>query len=199
MCQHAFYSCSPPCKDVLEVYSGVPTTLRKRVCRSTCVFEVTLQNRFATVMFTTDAIQGTGRGFTGNFSSYGLCLTIAIIFCSCHRVLIWWTFGMLILPCYSILCWAWYFMYIVPIQWWRVWLIHHLCMFVSDHDECQEFGHLCQHSCINLQGSFRCVCPSGMYAPETRKFRCLGELPLNRVYSINDARYITYSLHLQPT
>ena len=82
------YSCSPPCRDVLEIYSGVPAMIRKRVCRSTGVSEVTLQNRFATVMFASDAIQGTGRGFTGTFSSYGLCPIVAIIFCACHRFLI---------------------------------------------------------------------------------------------------------------
>ena len=53
------------------VYRGV-ATFNRRVCSSLGAFEITLGNRIATVIFTTDAIQGIGTGFRVNFSSYGM-------------------------------------------------------------------------------------------------------------------------------
>ena len=63
-------------------------------------------------------------------------------------------------------------------------------MFYLDRDECRESQQLCQYTCINTEGSYRCVCPSGMYSPETRKYQCLGEFPLNMIYAFE--MYIWY-------
>lgn len=46
------------------------------------------------------------------------------------------------------------------------------CLFPTDIDECTKYPFLCQHKCMNLPGSYRCVCP------ETKKahpngFLCL--------------------------
>ena len=66
--------CSLPCKDAVVIYKGsrYDNIVRKSVCKSTGEFSITLGGRIATVLFTTDAIQGTGKGFTGNFVSYGM-------------------------------------------------------------------------------------------------------------------------------
>lgn len=55
----------------MVVYRGV-ATFNRRICGSHSAFEIALGIRIATVIFTTDAIQGTGTGFRVNFSSYGM-------------------------------------------------------------------------------------------------------------------------------
>jgi len=66
-----FCSCRPSCSDVVMVYRGV-ATLERRLCGSYSVFEIAMGNRIATVIFRTDAIQGTGTGFRIDFSSEGM-------------------------------------------------------------------------------------------------------------------------------
>ena len=64
------------------VYRGV-ATFNRSVCRSLGAFEIALGNRIATVIFTTDTIQGTGTGFRVNFSSYGMshsCVVTSFVF-----------------------------------------------------------------------------------------------------------------------
>ena len=72
--------CSPPCKDLVWIYKGYRIdNLRKVVCRSTGEFGVTFEDRIARVLFTTDAIQGLGKGFTGNFVSYGMSVILETV------------------------------------------------------------------------------------------------------------------------
>ena len=64
------------------MYAGVAESLhyylRERVYTSKDAFEITLGDRIATVLLRADAVQGTGRGFAGSFSSYGTSLIIDI-------------------------------------------------------------------------------------------------------------------------
>uniref|UniRef100_A0A674IYK6 Fibulin 7 n=1 Tax=Terrapene triunguis TaxID=2587831 RepID=A0A674IYK6_9SAUR len=53
-----------------------------------------------------------------------------------------------------------------------------------DVDECQLFqaswqSHLCVHDCVNLPGSYRCVCPRGYLRPADQNM-CTGEQHLRR-------------------
>ena len=91
----------------------------------------------------------------------------------------------------------------VPIQWQHV-RLSLMCtrliinfMFISDRDDCRvTVRYTCQYLCNYTQGSYRCVCPSGMYAPETRKYRCYGELPLNIVYICDTYIYCAHTCAL---
>ena len=67
---------------------------------------------------------------------------------------------------------------------------------ISDRDDCKLSAFTCQYSCNYTQGSYRCVCPSGMYAPEYRKYRCYGELPLNIVYICDTYIYCAHTCTL---
>lgn len=40
-------------------------------------------------------------------------------------------------------------------------IIFYTSILFSDHDECANSNHGCQHKCENLHGSFKCVCPKG--------------------------------------
>ncbi len=66
-----FCSCRPPCSDVVMVYRGA-TTFERRLCGNYSVFEIALESYVATVIFRTDAIQGTGTGFRLDFSAEGM-------------------------------------------------------------------------------------------------------------------------------
>ena len=65
-----FCSCRPTCSDVVMVYHGV-ATLERRLCGSHSVFEIAM-SYITTVIFRTDAIQGTGTGFRLDFSTEGM-------------------------------------------------------------------------------------------------------------------------------
>ncbi|KAH9381768.1 hypothetical protein HPB48_010587 [Haemaphysalis longicornis] len=43
-----------------------------------------------------------------------------------------------------------------------------------DQNECQEDAHDCEHTCINLWGSFRCACHTGFRLAEDGR-SCVGE------------------------
>ena len=58
------------------------------------------------------------------------------------------------------------------------WCTHHtnyLYCYYSDIDECESDGGGCEHSCVNLPGSFECFCRQG-YSLATDGFNCNGRL-----------------------
>lgn len=64
----------------MTVYNyAISSNYRRRVCESLGATEVAMGGRVAIVMFITDAIKGTGRGFTGTFSSIGMFQTTGVL------------------------------------------------------------------------------------------------------------------------
>uniref|UniRef100_A0A8C1IP79 Fibrillin 1 n=1 Tax=Cyprinus carpio TaxID=7962 RepID=A0A8C1IP79_CYPCA len=55
----------------------------------------------------------------------------------------------------------------------KVSLIWHVCVYVSDMDECVG-NHRCQHGCQNLVGGYRCSCPQG-YLQHYQWNQCVDE------------------------
>lgn len=39
--------------------------------------------------------------------------------------------------------------------------LYYVCYFIVDIDECRSQNGGCQHTCINLRGTYKCQCPAG--------------------------------------
>ena len=45
---------------------------------------------------------------------------------------------------------------------------------ITDHNECGENNGGCSHECVNMQGTYRCECPTG-YTLQPNKRDCITE------------------------
>ena len=68
------------------------------------------------------------------------------------------------------------YLYYVVIYLFHLSKVYTYAPLIVDEDECSSYADTkCQYKCRNTPGSFECLCPTGLYAPDMNKFICIGK------------------------